>query len=223
MKIILLDKKEECIQHLCKLFSSSKNVTCVADDINNIQLSNSVFVSPANSLLFMDGGIDFVYSRKMFPGVEKKVRQRLVELNIKTSLGRNYLPIGSALIVKAAPQSWLISAPTMFLPHDVSKTRNSYYAFMSSLCLFKKFKSVVPSIETLVCPSLCTGWGRMTYEEAAKQMYEAFVDFSNGNTPNDYEMSFDVFKSENRDNEQPNHYDNREIKNIDIKDIIFNK
>ena len=34
----------------------------------------TAFVSPANSLGFMDGGIDFVLSRFMFPGVEASVK-----------------------------------------------------------------------------------------------------------------------------------------------------
>src|SRR5689334_15250017 len=57
------------------------------------------FVSPANSLGFMDGGIDLAYSRIMFPGIELKVKNRINELGKVNLLGRKYLPIGSAIII----------------------------------------------------------------------------------------------------------------------------
>jgi hypothetical protein len=37
-------------------------------------LKKTYYVSPANSLCFMDGGIDLALSREIFPGIEKTVK-----------------------------------------------------------------------------------------------------------------------------------------------------
>jgi O-acetyl-ADP-ribose deacetylase (regulator of RNase III) len=129
-------------------------------DIRTLGTAASVaYVSPANGLGFMDGGVDFAYSRDMFPGVEAAVKAEIRRHALGharvTRLGRPYQPVGSALAVPAAgparpPGAWLISAPTMFLPHDVSGTRNAYHAFMAALMLARKL-----GVDELVCPALC--------------------------------------------------------------------
>ena len=58
------------------------------------------YVSPANSLCFMDGGIDRALSRAVFPGIEAKVKAAVRWLDRRSLLGRAYLPVGSALIVE---------------------------------------------------------------------------------------------------------------------------
>ena len=44
------------------------------------------YVSAANSLCFMDGGIDYALSRIVFPGIETVVKQEVKCLNIKNML-----------------------------------------------------------------------------------------------------------------------------------------
>jgi len=39
------------------------------------------YVSPANSLCFMDGGIDLALSRKIFPCIEGKVKKEVQKIN----------------------------------------------------------------------------------------------------------------------------------------------
>ena len=92
------------------------------------------YVSPANSLCFMDGGIDLSLSRNIFPGIEQIVRNQ-VKLHGKTNLlGRKYLPVGSSIIIPYDNLKSLIVAPTMLLPQNVSNTKNAYYATVSVLC-----------------------------------------------------------------------------------------
>ena len=52
---------------------------------------DTAYISPGNSLGFMDGGIDYVYSRVMFPGIEQELRASIVAMGRKTLLGRPYL------------------------------------------------------------------------------------------------------------------------------------
>jgi O-acetyl-ADP-ribose deacetylase (regulator of RNase III) len=123
----------------------------------------------------MDGGVDAVYM-EMFDGIQEKVMEDVKTHNLKTALGRHYQPIGSALVVEVKDDQYLISAPTMWLPEDVSKTRNAYWAFRAVLHLVDKANRKLPKkkkIKTIVCPGLCTGCGFMPSKIAATQIFQA--------------------------------------------------
>lgn len=160
---------------------------------------NSCYLSPANSFGYMDGGIDAVYSI-MFPGIQKLVQERIKSYPYKTRLGLSYLPIGSSLLIdlnllnsrremKTVPldndqanesNCFLISAPTMWRPQDVSMTNNAYYAMLSTLSLIRKYnETALPTrqIKTLICPGLCTGYGKMSYKQSVEQITQAMVEF----------------------------------------------
>lgn len=179
-------------------------------DVTKISVEDTAFVSPANCLGFMDGGIDHAYSRTMFPGCEKKVRDTIKDLGFTTGLGRPYLPIGSAFAIPVGEKTSLICAPTMFLPHDVSTTQNAYWSFLAALQVFKKLKHY----KTLVVTSHCCGYGKMSPVESAKQMKQAYDDFLADQCPKDSSTYRSVVLLPNIDEEQPDNYDNREIKTI---------
>jgi len=186
-------------------------VGCHVGDVVALPRKGTAFASPANSLGFMDGGIDYAYSRKMWPGCERDVRAAISDLGHMTQLGRPYLRVGSALWIPVGPeddQSFLISAPTMFLPHDVSITQNAYWAMMAILMTMER----IPSCKRLVCPSLCCGFGRMSVEESVAQMVTAVTDFQAGRRPTEVERPGAMYMIlPSRDAEQPQCYDNREI------------
>lgn len=136
------------------------------------------FVSPSNSFCFMDGGIDARYTT-MWPGIAEEVRWRMPRLGFRTKLGRSYLPLASALAVPTEDRwgSQLIMAPTMWLPQDVSGTRNAYNACLAALHMAEKLP-----VRALVVPALCCGYGKMKPAKAARQCMEAVADFRNGRT-----------------------------------------
>ena len=90
------------------------------------------YVSPANSLCFMDGGIDYPLSRIIFPGIEREVKRIVRENGFINLLDRSYLPIGSSIILDKGDKALVVS-PTMLLPQNVSGTKNAYYATMAVL------------------------------------------------------------------------------------------
>jgi hypothetical protein len=108
-------------------------------------------------------------------------------LNKVTDDGRHYLPIGSAIMVPTQNAStYILASPTVFLSKDVSKTRNAYHSFMAALCVFDKFKKSTnnETIDTIVCPfHLFCGWYKLSYEESAKQIWEAYHDFMSVKRP----------------------------------------
>lgn len=205
---------------MSELFHGTPNIQISCANIKSLPTENATFVSPANSLGFMDGGIDWVLSREMFPELQTTVQRRIRDAGIKTGLGRLYLPIASAVGVPTGkPTANLIVAPTMFLPHDVSETQNAYWSFLAALALHsKQFPSSL-----LVVTSHCCGYGAMSPAESAKQMRAAYDDFCAGRLPVDSSNAADMVRFPSQDESQPSNYDNREIKEIDVKEVILKR
>jgi O-acetyl-ADP-ribose deacetylase (regulator of RNase III) len=171
------------------------------------------YVSPANSLGFMDGGIDIVYSRIMFPDIEKSVKSEIKKLNILSKLGRPYLPIGRSLIVPTEKNmTYLVVSPTMHLPHNVQHTNNCYHATMSSLKIINEFceSNNINDFE-VIFTSMCCGHGCMSENESFKQFNKGVNDFKNYN----YDDCKNTIMSE-----QPCIYDNLEFCDFTGEDII---
>jgi O-acetyl-ADP-ribose deacetylase (regulator of RNase III) len=146
------------------------------------RLPGTAFVSPANSFGMMDGGIDFVYSRLMFPGLETVVRQAIAAHGCADeNMGIPSLAIGKAiaLVIPENTDIYMVIAPTMLLPQDVRGTHNAYHAMYATL----KAVHDVEKITHLVVPGLCTGCGMMDASVAVKQMQQAHIDFMEGRPP----------------------------------------
>jgi O-acetyl-ADP-ribose deacetylase (regulator of RNase III) len=199
----------EWIAEIERLFSGVAEVLATVEDIRGLPRTNVAFVSPANSLGFMDGGIDLHLSRTILPGIEGKVKRAIRDIGHTTSIGRAYLPVGSAIYVAHDNSSGLIVAPTMFLPHPVRGTKNAYHSFYAAL---KVWKVACPTWD-LVVTSHCCGVGGMPVTEAAAQMFGAYRDFLKEGVSGVRDSPHIHFYA-NKDLEQPDNYDNREIKEL---------
>jgi O-acetyl-ADP-ribose deacetylase (regulator of RNase III) len=204
------------IEHITRLFKN-EIITIVYDDIRSITKEKKIFVSPSNSLGFMDGGLDRILNDDMFPDCRKQYETKIKTLMYRTILGRPYLPVGSAIFVnRELEESGIIFAPTMFKPSDVSKTRNAYHSFLVALYLMKKYNNTLTEpFVSLVVTSHCCGYGMMCEEESAKQMYEAWCDFKNNSSIPDTTNSLDIMLCPLIEDENPNSFDNN------IKKIII--
>jgi O-acetyl-ADP-ribose deacetylase (regulator of RNase III) len=128
-------------------------------------------VSPANSFGFMDGAIDLAYSMRFGWDLQARLQSRLREAH------DGELPVGQAVIVPTDDPSfpWLISAPTMRVPMDVSGTVNAFLAFRAVIRSVRDHnRAAQPPIRSIVCPGLGTAVGRMAPASCAKQMYAAY-------------------------------------------------
>ncbi|XP_065907689.1 uncharacterized protein aq_987-like [Dysidea avara] len=173
-----------------------KNVKISEGDIFKGGPEADAIVSPANSFGFMDGGIDLAYSLHF----GWQMQERLQEYLRKHYDGE--LPMGCAVIIPAysdqldlstlsldndvnggKPIKYLVSAPTMRVPLDVSDTVNAYLAFR---CILREVlahnataaERKVPPINSILCPGLGTAVGCMPHEKAAMQMriaYDAII------------------------------------------------
>jgi O-acetyl-ADP-ribose deacetylase (regulator of RNase III) len=211
--IIFASLNSEWCSLMRAAFANNPTVRVVEGDVRSIPQHNTVFVSPANSLGFMDGGIDLALSRDIFPRIQRRVQERIRRIGLQTALGRYYLPVGSAIYIPVPDTySGLVVAPTMFLPHTVSHTQNAYWSAVAAFMMHKKCFPVAD----LVLTSHCCGWGGMSAADSVEQMKRAYEDVLAGNTPPVLKEEDDMLLLPNRDDEQPDNYDNREIKELTI-------
>ncbi|MCC8964672.1 macro domain-containing protein [Bradyrhizobium sp. Pear76] len=128
-------------------------------------------VSPANSFGFMDGGIDLLYSKFFGWTLQTDLQAAIAEYH------HGELPVGQAAIVATGHDCipFLVSAPTMRVPSDISATVNVYLAFRAALIavLAHNARTKAP-IRTLLVPGLGTGIGAVAPQAAARQMRLAY-------------------------------------------------
>lgn len=190
MKIFLRDRKQSLVDAWKGMFKEFDNFDISCGDIfaEGPWLDCEAIVSPANSFGYMDGGIDFLYSSYFGWGIGDLLRQELWEhydgellvgqavlVNMRNTFFTNTLrPIGvtpnQQQVERINRTPYLISAPTMRVPMNVSQTVNAYLAFVAALRVAKKH-----DIKSLLCPGLGTAIGQMDSEVCACQMYEAYL------------------------------------------------
>ena len=134
-------------------------------------LAADAIVSPANSFGYMDGGIDGVYSMHFGWDLSKRLRE---------VLRREWdgeLPVGCAVVLETHDPSlpYLVSAPTMRVPMNVSNTVNAYLAFRAALIAVRNHnRQTGGSIGSILCPGLATFYGCMDPRRSARQMLLAY-------------------------------------------------
>ena len=176
------------------------------------------YISPANSLCFMDGGLDKTLSRKIFSNIEKEIKEELKKINKKNLLGRYYLPIGSSIIIEREDDKLLCVSPTMLLPQNVSETNNAYYCTMAALynILINK-KEDINKVD-IILTSLCCGYGKMDIDKSINQILKGIKDYKNYKP--EKIINENIIINEPNLEEQPKYYQNTEFFNIDVNDII---
>jgi O-acetyl-ADP-ribose deacetylase (regulator of RNase III) len=151
------------------IFKNCTDIEISCGDIFDIEAD--AIISPANSFGFMDGGIDQVYSDYFGWDLQNRLQKIIREKHF------GEIPVGIAEIIETGNKNikYLISAPTMRIPCDVSKTVNAYLAFRASLIEIKMFnKKNTNKIESVLCPGLGTMIGLMPPTNCAIQMKYAY-------------------------------------------------
>jgi len=191
------------------------------EDYIHDKTRKTYYVSPANSLCFMDGGIDYALSRIIFPDIEKEVKGIVRELGITSLVGKSYLPIGSSIIIEKENNTALVVSPTMLLPQNVSTTQNAYYATMAVLynilCNTKtKTKTDIEDVD-IIMTSFCCGYGKMDEDTSIEQMIRGINDYS---TYKPTMVKEGIILHEPNLREQPRFYQNTEFFMINPSEIV---
>ena len=172
------------------------------------------FVSPANSIGYMDGGVDDAL-RHLLPGVEFENSKRNGEMRCYVTVKKtSYLPIGSARVLECG-DCFLISAPTMWVPQDVSNTNNVYWAMRATFSAVTMWNACYPkhTIKRLICPGMGTGYGCMPFAESAQQIMRAYREFDSSQFTGRQKILFGrhhCYLDEPNPEEQPRTKDNIE-------------
>jgi O-acetyl-ADP-ribose deacetylase (regulator of RNase III) len=145
-------------------FARYPSIAIVHDTIFNADADT--LVSPANSFGVMDGGLDGKLRDFFGAAIERIVRQRIAEQFF------GELPVGLACIVETghARYPYLICAPTMRCPADVSRTINAYLAMKALLNVSIGHAAPLH----VAVPGLCALTGGMSAPMVARQMRIAY-------------------------------------------------
>jgi O-acetyl-ADP-ribose deacetylase (regulator of RNase III) len=149
----------------------------------NVEIVNSYFeqlaeydclVSPANSFGMMDGGMDAAIIKFFGVSLEQRVQQRILE----DYLGEQ--PVGTSFIIETghSKHPFLAHTPTMRVPMTIQGTDVPYTAMWAMLLAIRQHnKNSRRPINSLACPGLGTGIGKVPLREAARQMSVAYDHF----------------------------------------------
>ena len=201
-KLVFIDRQDNFISILKDASTNISsenpfNIDFMIADIQHVNEQDCIYVSPANSFGFMDGGIDLVYSCKMFPKVETNIKRMISRIGLDFE-GRDYLPIGCTLAVPTEfkPNQYMICAPTMLMPQNVKYTKNAYYAMYAILRLVHKLVSSAKlNIKKVYIPGLGTGIGGMSANDFSNQVIAAINDFLRDMSNNYSESPNDISSS----------------------------
>ncbi|HAA27884.1 MAG TPA: phage tail protein [Cyanobacteria bacterium UBA8553] len=173
MKLILVAPNSSLCATFQKHFNYLPNVEIVNNYFEWLQEFDCM-VSPANSFGLMDGGIDAAIIRFFGDSLLDRVQQRILE----EYLGEQ--PVGTSLIVETGhpKHPFLAHTPTMRVPMSIADTHNPFLAMWAMLLAVRRHNQhTKQQINSIACPGLGTGIGRVPYDEAARQMALAYDYF----------------------------------------------
>lgn len=145
-------------------FADEANVSIEHGDL--LALARNTIVSPANGMGLMDGGFDALLTRRFGTRLEAAVMHAIAQRP------GGELPVGAAVLVPTGDEvvPWLIAAPTMPTPGAVPSAN----AFFAMSAVLKTASAHRDKVTTVCCPGLATGIGRVTPEDAAREMAAAW-------------------------------------------------
>ncbi len=172
--ITLCDRSADMVQAWKRYFSEESGVKVLNQNI--LTLPVDALAIPANAFGFTDGGTDLAISKEIFDW-------RLQDA-LRAQIERDYageLLVGQALVMptNSARLRYVVVAPTMRVPSDVSNTVHAYLAMRAILRAVEAHNqahraSPNDQIGALAMPGLGTGTGKMPPERAAFQMWTAY-------------------------------------------------
>jgi len=173
LKLILVAPNSQLFAAFQKHFSYLPNIEIVNNYFEWLPEFDCL-VSPANSFGMMDGGMDAAIIRFFGHSLMAKVQQYI----LKEFLGEQ--PVGTSFIVETGhpKHPFLAHTPTMRVPMSIAGTDIPYVAMWAMLLAVRRYnQSSDRKIDSVACPGLGTGIGRVPYPEAARQMALAYDNF----------------------------------------------
>ena len=172
--LTLCDRSAEMVQAWRRYFSDDSGAKIVNQ--NMLTLDVDALAVPANAFGFTDGGVDIAVSKEIFDWHLQDTLRALIDRE-----HGGELLVGQALVMptSSARLRYVVVAPTMRVPADVSDSVNAYLAMRAILRTVEAHNHTMKGnppnqIRSLALPGLCTGTGKMRPERAAYQMWTAY-------------------------------------------------
>ncbi|MBV9851229.1 MAG: macro domain-containing protein [Armatimonadetes bacterium] len=179
IRIILCDNHLPVVEAWQAYFDGLADVDITCDEIFTVEAD--ALVSPANSFGRMDGGLDAQIVEFLGEDVEIEVQRMIRERHD----GELVVGLAEVIITNAPQFPFLIVAPTMRVPQNITRTVNAYLAFRAALRAALAFNDLHGhAINTLLVPGLGTANGFMPPLRAARQMRAAYDAVLCGAPPN---------------------------------------
>lgn len=178
-RIILCNTPGPVVEGWHSYFDGVAGVEIVGGDIFDVEAD--ALVSPANSFGMMDGGLDEKIANVL--GIE--VQDAVLDMVYDRHDGELVVGLAEVIPTNHPRYPYLVCAPTMRVPQDVSRTVNAYLAFRATLRAVRDYnKANGKVIDSLLVPGLGTGNGCMPPLRAARQMRAAYDHVAHGKRPN---------------------------------------
>lgn len=176
-KLILIDPNPVLCNEWKKSFENYEEVEIINGYFEELEEFDCM-VSAANSFGLMDGGVDYAIIKYFGTDLEKRVQQRIIEKY------RGEQPVGTSMIVETnhAKHPFIAHTPTMRVPLKIARTDNVYKAMFAMLLSVHNHNVEVENsvkINIVACCGLGTATGRVSEEDAARQMQLAYKNFKN--------------------------------------------
>jgi len=180
VELTLCDRSPELVQAWRSYFPAESGVKIANQNI--LTLDVTALAVPANAFGFTDGGVDMAISKEIF---DWRLQEKLHKLIGQQHGGE--LLVGQAMIMPTGSSRfrYIIVAPTMRVPSNVSNTVNAYLAMRAILLAADAHNRAMQDrpaerIKSLAVPGLCTGTGKMPADRSAYQMWMAYRSIAMG-------------------------------------------
>jgi O-acetyl-ADP-ribose deacetylase (regulator of RNase III) len=166
----LVHPEEEMCAAFRQRFAGLPNVRVVKGRFEDLE-PHDCFVTAGNSFGLMTAGIDAAVVRRFGEPLMRRVQHRIMD----EFFGEQ--PVGTAFILPTDEPTlpFLCHAPTMRVPGNIEGTDKVYAATWAALLAVQVHnRTSTRRIEVVALPAMGTGFGGLSFGEAARQMAVAY-------------------------------------------------
>lgn len=166
----LIHPEQEMCDAFRDRFDGLRGVRVIQTRFEEVE-PHDCFVTAGNAFGIMSAGIDAVVVQRFGEKIMRRVQHHIMDRYFGEQ------PVGSAFIIPTDDVTipYLCHAPTMRVPSNIDGTDKVYSATWAALLEVQAFNQTVErKIETVAMPAMGTGFGRVPYDEAARQMAAAW-------------------------------------------------
>lgn len=166
----LVHPDDEMCEAFEERFAGLPNVRIIKGRFEDLE-PHDCFVTAGNAYGIMTAGIDAAVINRFGESFMEHVQHRI--------MGQYFgeQPVGTAFLLSTDDPSlpFIAHAPTMRVPCNIEGTDKVYAATWASLlAIVAHNQTASQKIEVVAFPAMGTGFGRMPYSEAARQMAVAY-------------------------------------------------